>query len=474
MRHYMKLMKLIKLINNKSVILFVLLFCCITSSSFAVNAPPVANTNSATVGNSSLAPMLQKVLPGVVNVLVRGELPMQTVAIEEQHDAQKRKRMVDIVPKFEDMASGVIVDANSGLILTNAHVVKDAKTITVTLDDGRRMQARVIGFDLPSDIAVIQIKAKHLFAVNLGDSDKMKVGDFVAAIGNPFGLQQTVTSGIISGLERSNLGIEGYENFIQTDASINPGNSGGALVNASGELIGINTALIAPSPIAGNVGIGLAIPSNMAKSVMIQLIKYGKVERGMLGVLVQNVTPALADAMKLPSTDGALVSQVVPGSPAAKADIKSKDVILAIDNTPIHSAPQVSNVVSLVRAGTKIDVKLLRSGKIMNKMALIEKSEKLQKQLMTQSTSLLAGLRLKNFDQLVNNQNIKGVEALSVDDASIAYSCGLRAGDIILSAQDKPVISTNQLEEVAKRYPNQLLLEVRRGNLGTAFLVLEQ
>lgn len=470
MRFYMKLLR------NKLIFLFFMLCCCTsTSIALAVNSKPVPGGGDPdAIVNSSLAPMLQKVLPGVVNVLVRGELPMQTVAIEDQRDAQKRKRMVDIVPKFEDMASGVIVDGDNGFILTNAHVVKDAKIITVTLDDGRRMQARVIGYDMPSDIAVIQIKAKHLVAVSLGDSDKMKVGDFVAAIGNPFGLQQTVTSGIISGLERSNLGIEGFENFIQTDASINPGNSGGALVNAAGELIGINTALIAPSPIAGNVGIGLAIPSNMAQSVMIQLVKYGKVERGMLGVLVQNVTPALADAMKLPNTDGALVSQVIPGSPAAKADIKSKDVILAIDNKPIHSASQVSNIVSLIRAGNTINIKLLRDGKTLNLSALIERSDKMQKQLMAQSSSLLSGLRLKNFDQLVNNQNIKGVEVLYVDDASIAYSCGLRAGDIILSAENKPVISTNALEAIATERPNQLLLEVRRGNFGTAFLVLEQ
>jgi len=435
-------------------------------SSICFAGRPIPTTEN---NNVTLAPMLKNVMPTIVNISVRGEMPMVNVPME---DKQKGKRNVPVIPKFEDLGSGIIVDAEHGYIITNAHVIKDATAITVILKDGRSMQAKVIGYDTPSDIAVIQIKAKRLSQLTFGDSDKLQVGDFVCAIGSPFGLEQTVTSGVISGLERSNLGIEGFENFIQTDAPINPGNSGGALVDMKGNLIGINTAIIAPSH--GSAGIGLAIPSNMAKSVMEQLIKYGKVKRGILGIMVQDITPALADAMDLPSTDGALVSQILPGGPAAVSGLKNKDVILKIMDKPVHSAVQISNTVSLMEIGSTVDLEIYREKKTQHLKATIADPEKLKKAQQEAPKTLLSGTVLRNFNQLVDNQQIIGVEILYVDDATIAYSCGLRAGDVILSAANKEVKTIDELQAIADKNPKRLLLEIKRGLAGNLFLVLEQ
>jgi serine protease Do len=453
-------MKLIK------ILLFTLLLTPMFA--FAANVPPIITTDNKA---ASLAPMLKNVMPGVVNISVRGELPPTQISHQSSRPAQNHT--ADYIPKFEEAASGVIIDAQNGFILTNAHVVKDAKVIVVTLDDARKLQAKVIGYDIPSDLAVIKINAKHLNALSFGDSDKLKVGDFVAAIGNPFGLQQTVTYGVISGLERNNLGIEGLENFIQTDAPINPGNSGGALINMNGELIGINTALITTSPAAGNIGVGLSIPSNMAKSVMQQLIKFGDVQRGMLGVLVQDITPSLAEAMNLKSTEGALISRVVPNSPAALIGLKPKDVIIAINSTQIHTASQVSNTVSLLRVGTKINLTVLSEGKTLQFSAINSRPEVIKEKREKMKT-LLSGIELSDFDELIDGEYIKGVQVLSLDDASTAYSYGLRSNDVIVAVANKPVTSINELYGIAAKNPTQLLLEIRRGFGGNLFLVLEQ
>jgi serine protease Do len=443
---------------------FIILTTLIINSSYA-GIPPSNNANA----NSSLSPMLKETLPSVVNIAVRGELPLINLPYLDRNKAQNN--LDNLTPKFEDLGSGVIVDAENGYILTNAHVIKDAEIITVTLNDGRRMQGKVIGFDAQSDIAVIKIKAKHLNAITFGDSDKINVGDFVCAIGSPFGLHQTVTSGVVSGMGRN---IEGFENFIQTDAPINPGNSGGALVNMRGDLIGINTAIITPNNSAGNVGIGLSIPSNMAKSVMEQLIKYGKVTRGMLGVLVQNVTPALADAIHLSNTEGALVSQVIAGTPAANAGIHNKDVIVKIMNKPVHTATQVSNTVSLLPIGTKVTMQIWRDGKNIELSAETIDSEKFKKTAENTPKQLFSGMQLKDFNQLVNNELITGVEILYVDPTSIGYSCGIRRGDVILAVANKRVTNLNELQDAFSKNPSQLLLEIKRGFSGNIFLVLEE
>ncbi|CAL7960360.1 Periplasmic serine endoprotease DegP [Gammaproteobacteria bacterium] len=417
----------------------------------------------------SLAPMLQKIMPTIVNVSVRGEVPADSLSPQDKrrrHNGSKNNS------RFEDLGSGVIIDAQHGYIVTNAHVIKDAQSITVTLSDDRSMRAKVIGYDPPSDIAVIQIAAKRLKNATYGDSDKLKVGDFVCAIGSPFGLQKTVTSGVVSGLERNDLGIEGFESFIQTDASINPGSSGGALVNMQGELVGINTALIGPIP--SSAGIGLAIPSNMTKNIVEQIIKYGKVKRGVMGVIVQNITPALAEAMHLKEAEGgALISQVMEGSPAATAGLHPKDVIIKIMDKPVHSAAQVRNVASLSSIGSKVILQVRRDNKLINLEPVIADPEDLKK---TQEVpkNLLSGLGLKNFNLLIDNQQIKGVEVLYVDDASVAYSCGLSPTDVILTAANQPVTTISQLQAIANKNPKQLLLEIKRGLSGNFFLVLEE
>ena len=306
--------------------------------SFSVSATPMENTTIV----PTLAPILKTAMPAIVNVAVQGVIPSAMGNNEEEAEDQQAQNS-QLTPekprKFQSIGSGVIVDPNHGVIITNDHVIRHASLITVTLNDGRRLKAKLIGGDSETDIAVLKIDAKNLKSLPIGDSDKAEVGDFVVAIGNPFGLNsfgnsQTATFGIISATKRSDLNIEGVENFIQTDAAINPGNSGGALVNAAGELIGINTAII--SPYGGNIGIGFAIPINMAKDVAQQLIKFGSIHRGLMGIFVQHLTPELAQAMGYSEDfQGALISQVNQDSPAEKAGLKPGDIITQINDTKI-------------------------------------------------------------------------------------------------------------------------------------------
>src|ERR1700704_962806 len=311
----------------------------------ALAAAPIPAAMPPAVGETplpTLAPMIKKVSPAVVNIATRGTIRERGPQNPLLDDPFFR-RFFDVPPDtgprerpFQSAGSGVIVDAKSGYIVTNAHVVENANEITVTLQDGRDLKADVVGSDTPSDVAVLKVKSEGLSQVTLGDSVKSEVGDFVVAIGNPFGLQHTVTSGIISGLSRSGINPDGYEDFIQTDASINPGNSGGALVNLRGELIGINPAI--PSRSGGNIGIGFAFLVNMVKGVMEQLIKYGQVKRGILGVNIYNVTPEIAKEFGLTESSGALVAGVAQGSAADRAGVKTGDIITSINGTLMKDA----------------------------------------------------------------------------------------------------------------------------------------
>ena len=308
---------------------------------------------------------LKRVTPAVVNVATRGTVTQQNPLANDPFF----RRFFDIPNgpverEVQAAGSGVIVDAKNGYIVTNAHVIENAKEITVQLLDNRSLTAKVIGTDTGSDIAVLQVQAGNLTEIPIADSDLLEVGDFVVAIGNPFGLGHTVTSGIISALGRSGINPEGYEDFVQTDASINPGNSGGALVNLGGQLVGINSAIL--SRTGGNIGIGFAIPSNMMRNVMQQLIKYGEVRRGVLGVNIQTLTPDIAESMGLGNTQGALVSQVVDGSAAEKAGIKAGDVITAVNGKPVKDAAALRNSIGLLHIGDKVDISLLRDGKPRN------------------------------------------------------------------------------------------------------------
>jgi serine protease Do/serine protease DegQ len=323
----------------------------------------------------SLAPMIRKVSPAVVNVATRGSVRdngPQSPLLQDPLFRGFFKQPPGGTPRehlFRSAGSGVIFDARQGYIVTNAHVVENASEITVTLQDGRDLKAEVIGSDQPSDVAVLKVSADGLAQMPLGDSSRLEVGDFVVAIGNPYGLQHTVTSGIVSGLSRTGINPDGYEDFIQTDASINPGNSGGALVNLRGELIGINSEII--SSTGGNVGIGFAIPVNMARSVMEQLIKYGSVTRGQLGVSLFTVTPDIARSLGLPSASGALVTQVVEGSPADKAGVRVGDVITAANGQAVKSNTELRNVIGLLRVGDSLDLGLVRDGKPVRVTAVV-------------------------------------------------------------------------------------------------------
>jgi serine protease DegQ len=311
----------------------------------------------------SLAPMLSGITLGVVNIAVKGRVREQNPLLQDPFF----RRFFNIpqgqgYEERETLAagSGVIVDAAQGYVLTNAHVVENQISITVTTKDNRRYPAKLVGRDAETDVAVLKIEAGHLTAVPLGDSDKLQVGDFVVAIGNPFELGQTVTSGIVSALGRSGLGIEGYEDFIQTDASINPGNSGGALVDLRGNLVGINTAIVAPG--GGNVGIGFAVPVNMARRVMDQLVKYGEVKRGRIGVSIQDLTPDLAQAMNTTRTSGAVIARVEPGSAADRAGLKSGDLVVAVNGAAVRDGAQLRNTIGLSRIGDEVKLVVDRGG----------------------------------------------------------------------------------------------------------------
>jgi Do/DeqQ family serine protease len=436
--------------------------CALLVAFVTVTAVPAAVPPS--VGDQpipTLAPMIKKVSPAVVNIATRGTIRERGPQNPLLDDPFFR-RFFDVPPDtgprerpFQSAGSGVIFDAKNGYIVTNAHVVENANEITVTLQDGRDVKAEVVGSDAPSDVAVLKVKSDGLSQIPLGDSSKSEVGDFVVAIGNPFGLQHTVTSGIISGLSRSGINPDGYEDFIQTDASINPGNSGGALVNLRGELIGINTAILSRS--GGNIGIGFAIPVNMAHSVMDQLIKYGSVKRGQLGVSMYTVTPDIAHSLGLPSAVGALVSQVVEGSPAEKAGIRTGDVITSVNGQPVKSNSELRNTIGLLRVGDKVDIGLVRDGKPVKVTAVIADSS-------TELTGGPASIH-KSLEgaALADAPDSGGALVRSVEAGSAAAQAGLRADDVIVGANRGKVANLHELRDRAKGAA-VLVLEVRRGN----------
>jgi Do/DeqQ family serine protease len=327
----------------------------------ALGAAPIPEVGGAPV--PSLAPMLARVTPGVVNIAVKGRVKEENPLLQDpffRRFFNLPQRSQPEERETQATGSGVIVDAASGYVLTNGHVTENATRIEVTTKDNRRLTAKLIGTDSDTDVAVLQIPAENLTAVPMGDSDRLQVGDFVLAVGNPFGLGQTVTSGIVSALGRSGLGIEGYEDFIQTDASINPGNSGGPLVNLQGQVVGINTAILAPG--GGNIGIGFAVPINMARRVMEQLVRYGEVKRGRIGVAIQDLTPDLARAMSTQHTTGAVIARVDPGSPAERAGLHTGDLVVAANGVPIRSGTQLRNMIGLSRIGDQVDLTIDRRG----------------------------------------------------------------------------------------------------------------
>ena len=431
-------------------------------------------------GKPSLAPLMQHVTPAVVNIAVEGSVEAPNNPLFDDPFFRRffdvpDQQQPDRIPQ-QAAGSGVIVDAKNGYVLTNHHVIENADKITVTLSDRRRLDAKLIGSDEGTDVALLQVDADGLSALDFADSDDLEVGDYVIAIGNPFGLGQTVTSGIVSALGRSGLNAEGYEDFIQTDASINPGNSGGALVDLDGKLVGINSAII--SPAGGNVGIGFAIPSDMARSVMDQLIHYGKVQRGLLGITIQDLTPDLATALDIKVDQGAIVTQVQPGSAAEKAGIAAGDVITALNGHEISGSTDLRNRIGLIRVGEEIEIEALRDGRSRTFHATINEAV-----AGTVSggggeqggTALdkLQGAQLSDIPPgNPNYQRTEGVLVVDVNSDSPAWRAGLRPNDIIIGVNRDAVTSLDDLKAKLENVGATFALNVVRGT-ARIFIVIQ-
>ncbi len=319
----------------------------------------------------SLAPLVKRVAPAVVSIAIKGRVAMQQNPLFNDPFFRQFFNIPQgpVEREIQAVGSGVVIDPREGLIVTNNHVIEHADEIAVTLWDGRKLQGRKVGADPDTDVAVVRVPARDLQSMPMGNSDALQVGDYVIAIGNPFGIGQTVTHGIVSALKRTGLG-EGYEDLIQTDAPINPGNSGGALVNLQGQLVGVNAAIIGPA--GGNVGIGFAIPVNIVRQVAEQIVHGGKVRHGHLGVGIQDLTPDLARAQGLPADQsGALVAQVEPGSAAAHAGLRPGDIITAVGGAPIANAADLHNRIGLSPVGQATDLAIIRDGRHMTLRATL-------------------------------------------------------------------------------------------------------
>lgn len=410
----------------------------------------------------TLAPMLEEVTPAVVNISVEGK----RVTRQRMPDAFRfffgpNMPQEEREQPFRGLGSGVIIDAEAGYVVTNNHVIDDATDITVTLKDGRQFSATVLGRDEQTDIALLKVESpRDLTALNIGNSDSMRVGDFVVAIGNPFGLGQTVTSGIVSALGRGGFGADRLENFIQTDAAINSGNSGGALVDLRGNLIGINTAILGRG---GNIGIGFAIPSNMMKNLVEQILEHGEVRRGVLGVRGGNLTQELADALEISRTRGAWVSEVLPDGAAEKAGIQAGDVIISIEGRELQSFSELAATIGTMGAGRSVTLGVLREGEELSlKVELLERDTEVVAAAMH---AAMQGAQLSSMD---NNQ---GIRITSIDEGSPAQRLGLQADDVIIAVNRQRVTSVSELRRMLDNTQGVLAMHVRRGN-STLYLVL--
>jgi serine protease DegQ len=424
----------------------------------------------------SLAPMLTRVTPAVVNISSKTRVQVRDAYFNDPMMRQffglpttPRERVE------QSLGSGVIVDAAKGYVLTNNHVVGGADDITVTLQDGRNFKAKLIGTDPDTDVAVVQIPAEHLQALPLADSAQLRVGDYVVAVGDPFGLGQTVTAGIVSALGRSGLGrnasgTSGYKDFIQTDASINPGNSGGALVNLRGELVGINTMIFSPS--GGNVGIGFAIPTDLTSEVMKQLIATGKVQRGSLGVQTQAITPRIAQLLKLKSTDGVVVTGVSDGSAAEQAGLQPGDVLTALNGKPLHSEQELRNAEGLLPLGSQLQLSVLRDGQQRQVNASLA-PVKLQDIDGGQLDPRLAGVSFSELSDSQRGQGWFGVGITHVKAGSRAAAAGLQAGSVLIGIGNQRITGLRMLRGLAKIHLPQLALVVADAQGDSRYVIVQ-
>jgi len=425
---------------------------------------------------TGFAPVVKKVLPTVVNISSSKVVKTRTGISGEMPDELRQffgdqsggRSNAPREQREQGLGSGVIVSPE-GYILTNNHVVDGATDVKVTLSDKRDFKARVIGADPKTDIALLKIDASGLPAIVVGDSSKIQIGDYALAVGNPFGVGKTVTMGIVSATGRTNLGIEAYEDFIQTDAPINPGNSGGALINDRGELVGINTAILANGS-EGNQGIGFAVPVNLARTVMDQILKNGKVTRAYLGILPQDVTPAMAKAFGEKEATGALVGDVTPNSPAEKAGLLKGDIILQLNGKPVEDANQLRMSISMMSPDAAVNLKVFRNGA--EREFAIKLAELPVKEASMQSGSEgakgdLAGISVEDLDAQTARQlhvpaNTAGVVVTGISPSSPAVDSGLRRGDVIQEVNRKPVRNTSEFEAAMRNAKDQTLLLVNR------------
>ena len=438
--------------RTKYFSLFSLLVFFLLNNSFAALPNEINNQPI-----SSLAPLVKQVAPAVVNIRVS-----QTVTRRSPYNDEMFRRFFGMPNnpgnsrEVQSAGSGVIVDAINGYILTNHHVIEGAEKIQISLINGETLDAEVIGSDPATDIALLKVDSKNLIDIKIGDSDIVQVGDFVIAIGNPFGLSHTVTSGIVSALGRTGISNNGYEDFIQTDASINPGNSGGALVNMKGELVGINSAIISRS--GGNVGIGFAVPSEIAQSIMQQILDFGEVRRGLLGVSIQSIDPENASALGVEIDYGALISSIEPGSAAEKAGLQVDDIIIQIDNEKISNSRELANAIGLKGSGEEVEIQLVRNNNKINVIAILG-----QQQLSrSEGTDIHPGLVGASFAS-ASTMSGGGVEVSTVESGSAAFQRGLRSGDLITAVNRQQVENLQQLQKIAKQ-SNILFLLIQRDN----------
>jgi serine protease Do len=465
-----------------------------------VTAPPPSATTELTnpsraavllPGGQSIADVAAKVTPSVVNVLSekasRSTAPDLSPFFSDPFfnfnfffDQPGRSFREAPLRREQSLGSGVIVSAD-GVIITNNHVVAQAEKIRVALKDGRELEAKLVGSDPKSDVAVLRVDAKDLPAIAVADSSKIRIGDLVLAIGNPFGIGQTVTMGIISAVGRANIGITDYEDFIQTDAAINPGNSGGALVNMDGQLVGINTAIVSRS--GGYQGIGFAIPSNMAMQVKDAILQHGKVIRGWLGVAIQDVTEELSKSLDVPAKSGVLISDVTPGSPAANAGLKRGDVITSIDGVKTTDSAHLRNLVALAGKGKKVKVELLRDGKAKSvEVTLGEQpadgSVAGPGGEQAEDSSLFAGVSVQEIDAATRSRlrippNVRGILVARVDPQSPAASMGLRPGDVIVEVNRIETPSVDAFRKATRQSERRALVLVYRDGV-TIFMSLSR
>ena len=427
--------------------LFISILILLSFHSFAALPATVNGRNIP-----SLAPLIKQVSPAVVDIVVTG-------SSSKSNDLFSFLQPSNPSQQFSGLGSGVIIDADKGYIITNYHVIENANQITISLTSGHQYQAKVIGQDPQSDIALLQIHSKQpLVAIKFADSDQIRVGDFTIAIGNPFGLGQTVTSGIISALGRSGLNLQNLENYIQTDAAINSGNSGGALLNLNGELIGINTAILGPNK--GNVGIAFAIPANMVKNLTFQLLEFGEIRRGILGIKGGEVTPELAKSFGLKIPYGAFIYQVTANSAADNAGLKAGDVIIAFNGTKVKSFAALRAKIGTLSAGKEILLEVVRDNQS-KEVSVILGGNKKNKIITSTKTPILKGATLENSEK---NQSLSGVNVVNIKPHSSAYNMGLKQGDVIVAVNKALIHDQHQLLSALDKAQDLRVLNIMRNN----------